>query len=553
MKRVVLVWFPDWETNALVIDCPPGTPAVSVGQGRVLHATIRARSYGIRAGMRVSLAQHLCADLVTVPYDEARSARSFYAVLDALDEVSAHVCAIAPGIAWMPASAARWFGSEEILCERALDAVALHTGSECSIGIGSGLLGAWAAARRGEIATDDSAIRQLKIADLVPLIPGDRVAEVVDSLRVLGIVSVGDLIDFGPATVASRFGDVGLALERLLTRDVPLQIDSAVVEDDLSETIEFASPVSDTAIVVGHFISVATAIVKGMVNRQVSSAAIRISATMTTPRAEVTRERLWSLTDFPTPRDITDRVRWQTQGWIDAINRTSLPEYDIDSQDVYGLTSLTVTVIDPFPIDALAARLWGQRSEEDTRASTTAFRLQALLGVDRVQRPRIIDGFDPVTRVLLETWGTVSEQQAWERWELPPRWRDHATYSSRQQWNGRMRGESPATVFDEGVLATLLDAQGQPVTIETTGALCVSPTRLMLNDGHPLLHSIGLRAGESYPVERVRGPWPILGRWWEDDSGIRGTRAWLTVIPRDSVALLLAWKSGQWTVVALWY
>lgn len=553
MKRVVLVWFPDWETNALVIDCPPGTPAVSVSRGRVLHATLRARSYGIRPGMRVVLAQHLCADLVVVPHDETRSARSFYAVLDALDEVSAQVCAITPGIAWMPASAARWFGSEEILCERALDAIAMHTGSECSIGVGPGILGAWAAVRRGEIAADDSAIRQLALGDLIPLIPGTHVEHVLDSLNMLGITTVGELIDFGSATVASRFGEVGLSLERLLTCDIPLRIDSTVAEDDLSETVEFAVPVSDTAIVVGHFMSVATAVVKRMVARQVSSAAIRIAATMNTPHEDVQRERVWALTDFPTPRDITDRVRWQTQGWIDAISRNfSASDYS-DSQEDYGLTSVTVTVIDPFPIDTLAARLWGQRSEEDTRATTTAFRLQALLGVDRVQRPRIVDGFDPVTRVVLETWGTVAEVQAWERWELPMRWRDHATYSVHQQWNGRVEGQSPATVLDESVPVRLLDATGQPVVIDATGMLETTPARLIPCQDHPLFRAIGLSIDESHIVAQVRGPWPILGRWWESDSGIRGTRAWLMVIPQDTVPLLLAWNQRQWTVAALWY
>lgn len=556
MKRVALVWFPDWETNALVIDCPPGTPAVTVERGRVRAATSRARAQGVQPGMRTALARHLCEGLVVVAHDDGRSARSFYAVLDALDEVSAHVCAIAPGVAWLPASDARWAGGEDQFCEQVIDAVAIHTGAECSVGIGPGLLGGWAGALRGEILTDMSRVHELPLAATRPLLRGSRESErVIDTLATLGIETVGDLIDYGPARVASRFGEVGHALHRLLTRDIPAEVDARVVDEEVSETLEFDAPVADGDIVVGYFLTAATALVRRLIARQITASIIHISAVMETPDGERYRERLWSLVDFPTPRDLTDRVRWQIRGWIDEINRTVPRDDGAQSQEAYGMVSVTLRVAESQTIDSVAARLWGQRSEEDMRATQVAFRLQALLGVDHVQQARIIDGFDPITRIVFNTWGTSMQELPWEQWHLPARWHDDARYANEQRWEGKLGGESPATVFDRHVPVAVRDQEGRDVRVTAEGALSATVSTIVVREGNDVLRSVGIGAGSTLTPSDVGGPWPILGHWWDTASDEHSTRAWIIVEvdAEQPVSLLVMWNKQSWRLVAMWH
>lgn len=556
MKRVVLVWFQDWETNALVIDCPPGTPAVTVERGRVRAATIRAHAQGVRPGMRITLARHLCGDLVVVEHDDERSARSFYAVLDALDEVSAHVCAIAPGIAWLPASAARWAGGEDKLCEQIIDAVAVHTGAECSVGIGPGLLGGWAGALRGENLVDTSRVRELPLAATLPLLNDQKDADrVIRILVTLGIVTVGDLLDYGSSRVASRFGEVGLALHRLLTLDVPASVDMRVVNDDVSETIEFDVPVADGDIVVGHFLAAATALVRRLIAQQVTASTIQITAVMETPDGAKERARLWTLTEFPTPRDLTDRVRWQTRGWIDEVNRTVPQEEASWAQESYGLVSVTLSVVESHPIDTVAARLWGERSEEDTRATHTAFRLQALLGVDCVQQARIVEGFDPITRTVFDTWGTVEKRLPWEEWQMPVRWRHNARYADAHRWEGKLGVDAPATVFDREIPVTVCDIDGRDVCITAEGSLDRPIARLIVGENNRTLQVLEIIAGDMLEVAAMRGPWPILGHWWESATDVHRTRAWIVVDVDVSqrVSLLLMWNRQEWRLIAMWH
>ncbi|EEH64048.1 hypothetical protein HMPREF0044_1067 [Gleimia coleocanis DSM 15436] len=96
---VVLVLIPDWETNSLVVEVPPGASAVTVNKGKVSAVTKAATHFGVEVGMKLGLAQQLCADLVVLAEDKLRAQRAFLPVLEALDEVSAFVQAVRPGLA----------------------------------------------------------------------------------------------------------------------------------------------------------------------------------------------------------------------------------------------------------------------------------------------------------------------------------------------------------------------------------------------------------------------------------------------------------------------
>ncbi|MDO5050039.1 MAG: DNA polymerase Y family protein [Actinomycetaceae bacterium] len=556
MSRIAMIWFPDWETNALVIDCPPGASAALVSaRGRITHVTRQARSFGVLPGMKRALAEYMCPDLIVLPDDRARSARSFNVVLEALDEVSATVCAIRPGIVWVPASAARTFGGEEQLCERIVDAVAQRTGSECYVGIGNGVLEAWVAALHGVIDPGENRVNDLNIALLKPLLVGveNEIDEVVSDLESMGARTVADLRRIGAGHVLSRFGAVGQGLHRILEQNIPLSRSNPVPDASVEQPLDFPSPVADLGIVLGYLLEQSTHLVERLVARQVAASAVDITAVMATPKGDVERTRQWSIIDFPTPRDLVDRTRWQVQSWVDEIMRGAPCEEEY-SQETFGVKSVVLTARNLVPIDDLSQRLWGNRSAEDTRGAATAFRLQALVGVDGVRQPRVRGGFDPVTRAVEAVWGEVEHHAAWEDWQLPDKWADHASFQPERQWVGAMEGRSPATVLEEPIPIALFDESGQAVKLRIDATLDATPRSVTLeHEEEAVWEFLNLVKGEEIWIEQVRGPWPVLGRWWDSEAGMAGARAWLIIWPSNTPQMLIGWFSGRWMLVAMWY
>lgn len=557
MTRIAMIWFPDWETNALVIDCPPGSCAALVSaRGRVTHVTREARSFGVTPGMRRALAEYMCPDLMIMPDDPMRSARSFNVVLEALDDVSATVSAIRPGIVWVPASAARSFGGEEQLCERIVDSIAEHTGSECYVGVGNGVLEAWVAALHGVIDPGENRVNDLNIAHLKPLLTGVEgdVDEVVSTLATMGVHTVSDLRQIGAGHILSRFGSVGQGLHRILEQNIPLSRSGPVPDDSIKEQLEFGRPVADLSIVLGYLLQQSTQLVERLISRQVATSTLDIAATMVTPKGRLERVRQWSIIDFPKPRDLVDRMRWQVQAWVDELMRKVDPKEGEYSQEEFGVERIVLTARNLVPIDDISQRLWGNRSAEDTRGATTAFRLQSLVGVDGVRQPRVRPGFDPVTRAVESTWGEVEQRASWEDWQLPKKWSEHASFQSDHQWVGKIDGESPATVLEELVPIALFDESGRTVRLRFDATLDGTPRSIVVkHEEEAIWESLNMTPGEELPIVQVQGPWAILGRWWDDDAGISGPRAWLIIQPLNHPRMLVGWFSGQWLLVAMWY
>lgn len=552
MNRIALVFFPDWETNALVIDCPPAAPAALVSaRGRITHATREARVKGVQIGMRRALAEYLCEGLIVMPADPGRSARSFNVVLEALDEVSATVCMIRPGIAWIPASAARTFGGEEAMCELILDTIAERTGSECYVGVGNGVLEAWVGALYGVIDPEEGRVENLNLAHLKPLISTDE-AEVdvtIESLASLGVRTVSDLRDLGPGHVLARFGTAGQSLYRILWQGKPAVGAAPVPDDSVEQVLHFPSPVSDLGIGLGYLLEQATSLVNRLVGKQVAANTVDIAAVIASPDGEVERVRAWAIVDFPTPRDLVDRARWQIQGWVGELARSESVGEEC-SQETFGVKTVVLTARNLVPISDLAKRLWSDQSKEGARSSATAFRLQALVGVDGVQQPRTRPGFDPVSRVVEPAWGSVQEVADWEQWELPKKWVSHATFQ--KQWVGGLEGESPTTVLETPIPIELFDESRQRVRLRPDATMDATPRTLVVEEGIEDLQ-LGLNHGEEILLTKVRGPWPILGRWWNDSDPDLASRAWLVVQPVGLPQMLIKWFSGRWLLSALWY
>ena len=91
--RLIAVWVPDWPVAALgleaqrspgVLTDPALVPVAVVGGHGVVAASPRARSAGVRTGMRLRRARSLCPELTVLPAQPEREARSFERVMQAL-------------------------------------------------------------------------------------------------------------------------------------------------------------------------------------------------------------------------------------------------------------------------------------------------------------------------------------------------------------------------------------------------------------------------------------------------------------------------------------
>ncbi|MDO5721051.1 MAG: hypothetical protein Q4P06_00695 [Actinomycetaceae bacterium] len=556
---VALVYFPNWQVHSLVVDTPPAAPAAVVDKQQVVSLTPTASARGVKIGMRQTLALHLCPDLRIMPADSERSARSFQRVLQALDEVGAQVHALVPGIAWMPAEPLlKWHGQQEKVCETIIDTVSRHTASDCLVGIGQGLLGAWVSVQTGDLVSHQCAkVEDFPLANLMPLCQNNvtQVEATISQLSELGITTVKQCRKLGRKHLHTRYGKAGAFLAALIEDQqtplpLPLQADVTY-----RETLTFPGPVNDLDHVLLNLQQVSEKLVETCMGKQLSPRRIHIRARLQTLSGQVERKRGWSLLEVANTRDLLDRLRWQLQGWVNEIQNQ--PQVNLEFADLpTGVTWIQIEADSLVSVADLSPTLWGGTSAVDSRAEAGAYRLQTLVGEDNVRYINVDEGFDPLSRVRSDKWGSARTKPAWHNWQ-PGDGRARGTnFQPGQRWKGALPAPAPATVFRSGIEVQLLSGV-TPVQVDASGGLESIPTALKLPSAAKdaqqqvsldLLHKcIGYG---TVNVTSIEGPWPVLGRWWRQNGA---GKVWVKLHPDAGPALLAAWHERQWFVHAVWY
>lgn len=555
VRRAVL-WVPDWPVVAamneagLSVDAPA---AVLHGRGMVA-VSAAARAAGVRRGMRRRLAQRACPELAILPHDEGRDARAFEAVAAAAEEVVSGVEVSRPGLLMIPASgAARFHGSEEVLAEALVTAVAELAGCECGVGMADGLLAAVLAARSSALVPAGGSADFLADApvEVLPLAAMERrqreqVEDLVGVLTRLGLTTLADYTALPAGDVLARFGPVGMWAHRIGRGEDVRPPVLRRSEEDIAVTYTFEEPaqrVEQLALVADH---VSRQLDAALLEAGVRCGRVRIAAT--TERGD-TLERVWR-TDVGSragafAKHMTDRVRWQLEGWLSGTS--SGPERA-------PLTALAVTAEDVVALGSEQAYLWGGVSGADSRAQRTLERVQGLLGADAVLAVREQGGRSPRDRVLALPWGQEAS---------PSRRVEHP-------WPGRIPDPAPATVLPVPEPLEVLDAGGAPVRIDRRLAMSAPPTwvRLQVDPRderaaaarrHPSSGRMGLASegpswGLPQPVEAWAGPWPIVERWWSEDSSRRACLQISLRRPDGSPghALLASFTAGSWALEAIY-
>ncbi len=509
--RTLLVQCPDWPVIAAeIVDAVPAhAPVAVLHAGQVIACSPTARAEGVTRGLRKREAQGRCPQVVVVAADPARDVRAFEPVVAAVEQVAAGVEVVQPGTcATAVRGPARYFGGEEAAAERVVEQVATECAVEALVGIADGVFAAGQAARTGRMVPPGGSRQFLAGLDIGAL---ER-PELTDLLRRLGIRTLGDFAALPAADVLTRFGFEGALAHRLASGadDRPLAVRQP--PPDLAVAQEYDEPLERVDVAAFAARALAEQLHDTLARRGLGCTRLGIEA-VTAHGQEL--HRTWRHDGLLDAAAITDRVRWQLEGWLTGVRRGETP-----GPPTSGIRWLRLVPEGVLTQLAQQPGLWGQDGAGRQRAARALARVQGLLGPDSVFTAVLRGGRSPADQVRLVPWG------------------DERTGPTPAPWPGRLPAPAPATVLPEPAAADVRDGAGRPVTVSARLALSAAPARLIL--------------GQDEPVEITgwAGPWPVDERWWAPGEARRAAR--FQVVLADGRALLLALSGGAWRVEAVY-
>ena len=465
-------------------------------------------------------------------------ARAFEQVVAAVEDLCPRVEVLHPGACAIGARGpSRYFGGEEVLARKIIDAVAC-CGFACRVGVADGMFAAQLAARAPRSEILDAALI---------VVPGETPAflapqpvgtledpELADLLPRLGIRTLGEFAMLPAIEAGNRFGAQGALAHRLARGLDPRPLVPRPPSADLSVSIEFDPPAEQSEPVVFAAKALAEQMHAGLAARGL--ACVRVQAQVTCADGqEITR--LWRHDGLLSALAVAERVRWQLAGWQPA--RGDADEGAADERArtrgsdggyadegtadeggaVGGITLLRLVPDQLVRATGRQLGLWGDAVVSD-RVARAALRVQAMLGHGSVVRPLLAGGRDPAEQVTPVPFGDAADPA------LP----------SGRPWPGRLPAPAPATVYPVPLSARVVDASGVAVTVTGRAFASAAPARLSA-DGGPWL-----------TVTSWAGPWPVTERWWRPEGARR--RARFQLVAEDGSAWLAAVQDGRWLIEA---
>lgn len=522
--------------------------AVVVVGNRVIAASAGAERLGVTVGLRRREAQRRAPDVDVLAPDPAGEARAFESVLRALDDITPRIEIDRPGLcSFVTRGPSRYFGGDQAMSERVASVLAQAVEGRTTVHVGTAD-SRYAAARAAMIAGADTA-RVIppgaSAAFLAPLPIGTLAADVVDGplrrelddlihvLARLGLETVGAFAALEARDVVGRFGVIGsrahgwaLGIDHRppAPEDPPADLEVAIELDPPVQRVDQAAFVART---------LADEFIRKLRARGVSCARIGIIAETEHGEAQM---RLWRSDEAFAASAIADRMRWQLDGWLAG---------PIRSRPTGGLSRLALR---PDDLSVAAGRqlgFWGEQTGLAERAARAVARVQGLVGPGVVVVPEVRGGRSPAERVAAvpaESVDLVERAGAVDRTLLGSAGDDPTAGVAGERaglpWVGSLPPPSPSIVHEPPLDAQLVDALGRPVQVTARGLVL----------GEPATLSVAGRRDRV--VAGWSGPWLLDERWWHADRHRREAR--MQVVLDDGRALLLATRSGSWTVEAVY-
>ena len=576
--RLLVVWCPDWPVLATARSGEDEHRAVAVAAaGRVLACSEPARAAGVRRGQRLRLAQRLCPGLELRERDEEAEANRFEPVVAAVEAFTSRVEVLRPGLCAIPVKGpSRYFGGEEALTAQVHEAVsaALAQGWAAAAPVPEPVLEAVPVPEHGPEDGEEreergrGGLRIVREADAVPraaapspppsvrssampprsrigvadglfaavlaaragvLVPAGRTAEflapypvaalgdeeLAELLVRLGIPTVGAFAALPGAAVADRFGPTGTAAHRLARGRQERPPAPRPEGLDLSAEQLFDPP----ELLAEPLVFVARALAEQLHTRlgSVGLTCQRVAVEVVCADGR-TVSRLWRHDGGLSATALAERVRWQLQAWQGSGTFDAGPSGGADHADTVGFTALRLVPDGLIPDEGRQLALWGQAVIDD-RVERAVARVQAVLGHAGLRRIEPAGGRGPQEQAVRVPWGEPYERPAPA--DVP--------------WPGRIQDPSPPVVPRRPLPVIVLDAAGQPVSVDGRAEVSADPAWIALE-------------GRELAVIGWTGPWPSVEYWW--DPGLYRRRARFQVAVSDGRALLLTVEAGQWFVEA---
>ncbi len=245
--------------------------------------------------------------------DAEPDARAFEPVVAVVEGFCPRVEVLRPGTCAVGARGpARYFGGEEALARKIIEAVAGH-GFACQVGVADGLFAAQLAARAARQARPVVVAPGGTPAFLAPR-PVSSLGnqELGDLLPRLGLRTLGEFAALPAAEAANRFGAQGEIAHRLARGLDPRPLAPRPPSADLSVSVEFDPPSGQSEPVVFAAKALAERMHAGLAARGL--ACVRVQAQVVCEDgSEITR--LWRHDGLLSALAVAERVRWQLAGW----------------------------------------------------------------------------------------------------------------------------------------------------------------------------------------------------------------------------------------------
>jgi protein ImuB len=596
--RALVALCPDWAVIAA--GRQPSDEVAVASANQVVATSPAARVAGVRAGMRRREAQGRCPGLEVLPRDISAEARGWEPAVAAIEAFAPGPEVFQPGqLALGARGPSRYFGGDQALATKVaatVEAVVAGVASRsagsvwagsCRVGVADGLFTAGLAAQQAPASTPLVVPKGGSAKFLAPLpisvlaLPGpgspagpagnDRLADLADLLRRLGLKTLGAFAALPAQSVLGRFGAEGLLAHRLARGLEERPVQGRLPPPDWAATAELDPPADQ--LLAAAFVGKALADELHSRLKESGLVCTRLAIEAETEHGTSLR-RSWRHDGALSASAIGERVRWQLEGW-------ALQAGSVETSQAGRITKLALVPEEVRPDEGRQLGFWGNDAGAASRAARALARVQGLLGPEAALTGVLQGGRDYAEQVFLVPWGEprvplrpgartgsdtargglgphagemgaarggVGEPQ---RQRAPGRSRQRAAHVGRGQvkerrrakeakedappWPGHLPGLAPAIVHQSPLPALMVDEEGNQVTVGSRGTASARPARL------------GVGAGELTDISSWAGPWPVEERWW-DDQGRR--RARFQVCTVDGAAYLVVREGRRWWVEA---
>jgi protein ImuB len=450
-------------------------------------------------------------------------AGAFEQVVTRVEGFCPRVEVLRPGVCAVGAQGpARYFGGEEALAEKIIDAVA-GLGLACQVGVADGLFAAELAAQTPWPGRAVIVAPGATPAFLAPHSVGSLgQPELAGLLPRLGLQTLGEFAALPAAEAASRFGFTGALAHRLARGLDPRPLVPRPASVDLSVSVAFDPPAGQAEPVVFAAKALAEQMHADLAARGLACVRVQVQVTCADGQEII---RWWRHDGLLSSLAVAERVRWQLASWQaaqDAGGRGATTPYRLSGDGEIQDGGITLLRLIPDQLVRATGRqlaLWGETAVDD-RVARAALRVQAMLGHGSVTRPLLGGGRSPAGQVTLVPFGDAADP----RFPVDP------------PWPGRLPAPAPATVYPVPRSARVTDESGAAVTV-TGRALISAPPAWLSARGEPWL-----------AITSWAGPWPVTERWWRPASSRRQAR--FQLVAEDGNAWLAVVQDGQWLIEA---